>query len=285
MIIRTLAICLALLAAPAGADPLAKELFGAKRAASPHKPAPHGSYAKGCVAGAVQLPETGPTWQAMRLSRNRNWGHPDAIEFIERLSRKAARQPGWNGLYIGDISQPRGGPMLTGHRSHQIGLDIDIWMRPADNLQLSAKTREEISSISMRRAEGAYVNGNWTRAHHEILKAAAKDPAVARIFVFPGAKVQMCKDEKGDRAWLRKIRPWWGHHYHFHVRLNCPSGGRGCQEQVPPPAGDGCRDAEDWVRNILNPPPPDPNAPPPKPRREYVMADLPQACAQVLTAR
>ena len=173
--------------------------------------------------------------------------------------------------------------MLTGHRSHQIGLDIDIWMRPADDISLSRRAREEISSISLRRNKGAFVNQSWTRAHHEILKAAAKDKAVARIFVFPGAKVQMCKDETGNRRWLRKIRPWWGHHYHFHVRLACPKGAAGCVDQAPPPAGDGCADAQRWVDDILNPPPPDPNAPRPQERREYVMADLPESCAQVLT--
>lgn len=269
--------------APVRAEPLAKELFGAAKSASEHSPAPFGSYAKGCIAGAAQLAETGPTWQAMRLSRNRNWGHPETIRFIERLSAFAARQPGWNGLYIGDVSQPRGGPMLSGHASHQMGLDIDIWMLPAGNLRLTRSERENISSVSMRRANGAYVNDNWSRAHHRILKAAAEDPAVARIFIFPGAKVQMCKDETGDRSWLRKIRPWWGHHYHFHVRLNCPRGASGCEDQAPPPAGDGCADAQDWVNNILNPPPPDPNAPAPKPRREYVLADLPKQCAQVLS--
>ncbi len=262
----------------------AKQLFGAKAGPSPQAPAPHGSYAKGCVAGGVQLAETGPTWQAMRLSRNRNWGHPELVDYVQDLSRKAARQPGWNGLYIGDMSQPRGGPMLTGHASHQIGLDVDIWMLPADNLTLSARERENISSISTRRSSGAYTNNNWTRAHHEILKAAASDPRVARIFVFPGAKVQMCNDEKGDRAWLRKIRPWYGHHYHFHVRLNCPRGARGCVDQAAPPAGDGCADAQDWVNNILNPPPPDPNAKPAPPRRELTMGDLPNACAAVLAA-
>ena len=285
MILRTILIAALFAGGPAMAEPLAKELFGAKRAGSAHKPAPLGSYAKGCVAGAVELPETGPTWQAMRLSRNRNWGHPEAIDYVQDLSRKVAKQPGWNGLYIGDISQPRGGPMLTGHRSHQIGLDIDIWLRAADNLKLSRRQREEISSTSLRRANGAYVNDAWTRQHHEILKAAAKDKRVARIFIFPGAKVQMCKDETGSRAWLRKIRPWWGHHYHFHVRLSCPKGTKGCANQAPPPAGDGCAEAEEWVRNILNPPPPNPNAPPPKKRREYVMADLPGACASVLASR
>lgn len=272
------------LVAPVQAQPLAKQQFGAKRDASDQAPAPLGSYAKGCIAGAEQLPETGPTWQAMRLSRNRNWGHPETIDYIKKLSAKAAKQPGWNGLYIGDISQPRGGPMLTGHRSHQIGLDIDIWMLPASRLNLSRQKRENISSISLRRAKGAYVNSNWSKAHHEIIKAAAQDRRTARIFVFPGAKVQMCKDEKGNRAWLRKIRPWWGHHYHFHVRLACPRGARGCVNQDPPPRGDGCAEAQEWVDNILNPPPPDPNYKPRK-RREYVLADLPNSCGAVLRSR
>ncbi len=260
----------------------AKQLFGAKPVASQQSSAPFGGYSKGCLAGGDMLPETGPTWQAMRLSRNRNWGHPETISYIKDLSAKAAQQPGWSGLYIGDISQPRGGPMLTGHRSHQLGLDIDIWMLPAARLNLSAAERESISSISMRRERGAYVNSSWTKQHHEILKAAASDPRVARIFVFPGAKVQMCDDEKSNRAWLRKIRPWWGHHYHFHVRLNCPSGDTSCVNQDPPPPGDGCDDARKWVQDILFPPPPDPNAPKPKPRRELQMTDLPQQCVTVL---
>ena len=267
----------------AAAQPLAKELFGAEHSASRHKAAPFGSYAKGCLAGATELPETGPTWQSMRLSRNRNWAHPEAVAFIKRLSGYAATQPGWNGLYIGDISQPRGGPMLTGHRSHQMGLDIDIWMMPAKNLKLTRSERENLSAISLRKAKGAYVNGNWSAAHHRILKAAAKDPAVARIFQFPGPKTQLCQDETGDRSWLRKIRPWWAQHYHIHVRLACPKGARDCENQAPPPAGDGCDGAQEWVNNSLNPPPPDPNAPAPKPRREYVLADLPKQCAKILS--
>lgn len=263
----------------------AKELFGAKQDGTAQAAAPYGSYAKGCIAGGVMLPETGPTWQAMRLSRNRNWGHPETVDFVKKLSVKAARQPGWEGLYVGDMSQPRGGPMLTGHRSHQIGLDVDIWMRAPKTLTLSEKDREFISSISMRRDNGAYVNEHWTKEHHAILKAAAEDPRTARIFVFPGAKVQMCKDETGDREYLRKIRPWWGHHYHFHVRLNCPEGAVGCVNQAPPPAGDGCKDAEKWVQDILFPPPPDPNAPPRKPRKELTVADLPGQCVDVLQAR
>jgi penicillin-insensitive murein endopeptidase len=282
------ALCAFAVPSVQAAEPEARSLFGAEKTGSPHKAAAFGGYAKGCIAGAVQLPETGPTWQAMRLSRNRNWGHPDTVEFIEKLSKKAAKQKGWSGLYVGDMSQPRGGPMTSGHRSHQLGLDADIWMLPANDLTLSRNARENLSSISMRRDKGAFVNSSWTRAHHNILKAAAKDKKVARIFVFPGAKVQMCNDEKGNRAWLRKIRPWYGHHYHFHVRLSCPKGLKGCENQAPPPAGDGCADAQKWVDDIINPPPAkprDPNAPAPKKRRELVLSDLPQQCSNILSSQ
>ena len=263
---------------------IAKQLFGNTPMPSAQPSQAFGGYARGCQAGAVQLPETGPTWQAMRLSRNRNWAQPSAVSFVQDLSAFAATQPGWKGLYIGDMSQPRGGPMLTGHASHQTGLDIDIWMLPPQRLNLSRQEREDLSSITMRRANGAYTNSSWTPQHEAILRRAAEDPRVARIFVFPGAKVAMCNSATGDRSWLRKIRPWWGHHYHFHVRLNCPAGAVGCENQTPPPPGDGCADAQTWVNNILNPPPPDPNAPPPAPRSELTMASLPGQCVGVLAA-
>lgn len=264
---------------------LAKQLFSVKKRGSQQRSRAFGGYSRGCLAGAVQLPETGPTWQAMRLSRNRNWAHPELIDFVKTLSAKAAQMPGWKGLYIGDISQPRGGPMPGGHRSHQLGLDVDIWMLAPKRLNLTRAQRENISSVSLRRAKGAYTNDKWTRQHLELMKAAAKDPRVARIFVFPGAKVRMCNEATGNRAWLRKIRPWWGHYAHFHVRLKCPEGARGCVDQDPPPPGDGCEDAEKWVQDILKPPPPDPNAPAPKKRRELTMANLPQQCVGVLQSR
>ena len=270
------------------AEPLAKELFGGKSGASSQVPRPYGGYAKGCLAGGVQLPQKGPTWLEMRVSRNRNWGHPELVSFIKRLSAKAANLNGSSGLYISDLSQPRGGPMLTGHRSHQIGLDADIWLMPATNMKLGITARANLSAVSYRRDRGAFVNSKWGPIQHAIVKAAARDKRVARIFIFPGAKVQMCKDAKGDRSWLRKIRPWWGHHYHFHVRLKCPKGARGCVNQAPPPKGDGCDAAQAWVDDILNPPPPkpvDPNAPPRKPRREYTMSDLPKQCQAVLDSR
>ena len=268
----------------AGQEPAAKTLFSSQTTAASLPAQPFGSYARGCLAGAQQLPETGPHWQAMRLGRNRNWGHPITLDFIRDLAGFAARQPGWRGLYIGDISQPRGGPMASGHASHQMGLDVDIWMLPPQRLDLSRSARENISSQSMRRANGAYVNAHWGAGHHAIIEAAAKDPRVARIFIFPGAKLQMCKDAKGNRDWLRKLRPWWGHHAHFHVRLACPKDAQGCENQPAPPPGDGCAEAAQWQADILNPPPPRPDAPKPKPKRALQLADLPASCRAVLAA-
>src|SRR5690606_36092461 len=121
-----------------------------------------GSYAKGCLSGAVQLPETGPTWQAMRLSRNRNWGSPELIAFLQRYSAEVSKLPGWRGVYVGDLSQPRGGPMNGGHASHQLGLDADVWLNPASRLNLSAADRERVSAANYQRAKGAYVNSDWT---------------------------------------------------------------------------------------------------------------------------
>ncbi|MEM8596372.1 MAG: penicillin-insensitive murein endopeptidase, partial [Pseudomonadota bacterium] len=243
-------------------------------------PAPIGSYAKGCLAGGIALAETAPGWQAMRLSRNRNWGHPEMIAFIERLSTDA-QAIGWPRIYVGDISQPRGGPMLTGHRSHQIGLDADIWMRRPGEEVLSRSARERIGSYSVVNASGRDVNGNWTEGHQALIKAAARDGAVARIFVNPAIKVALCRGETGaDRDWLRKVRPWFGHDAHFHVRLSCPAGATGCVDQDPPPPGDGCgRELASWFE------PPDPNATPSTPRRsrrELLLADLPQACQAVV---
>ncbi|CAN5662129.1 penicillin-insensitive murein endopeptidase [soil metagenome] len=270
------------LAAPLAEAQSARALFSASNAPSAHAPHAIGRHAAGCLAGGVELPETGPTWQAMRLSRNHHWGHPKALAFVERWSR-AATAAGWRGLCVGDTSQARGGP-APGHASHQIGLDVDVWMLPATRLDLSRAEREAISSISVRSADGRTVNGKWSRSHHAILEAAARDADVERLFVTGPVKLQMCADAPArDRAWLAKIRPWWGHDSHFHVRLNCPAGQPGCVSPDPVPTGDGCAEAVWWVTDALLPP--DPAAPPPPPRPELTLADLPSQCRAVLGAR
>ncbi|MGB0504667.1 MAG: penicillin-insensitive murein endopeptidase [Pikeienuella sp.] len=273
---------LTMFSVPAAAEP-AKRLFGAALEPSSQAASPEGSYAKGCLAGGAELAITGPSWQAMRLERNRNWGHPDLVAFIARLGEQA-QAAGWPGLLVGDLSQPRGGPMISGHRSHQIGLDADIWMRPGEDRELSRAERRDLSSFTVVARNRLGVNAAWTPEHAQVIRAAASDPAVARIFVNAAIKRELCESTVGDRAWLRKIRPWWGHDHHFHVRLSCPVGSFGCANQAPPPAGDGCDATLEWwfSDEALNPKP-NPDKPKRK-RKEIVLADLPQACEAVLVA-
>jgi penicillin-insensitive murein endopeptidase len=291
------AVLICALAGGASAQDKANRLFGAKTEPSQQAPMPVGSYAKGCAAGNVELPETGPTWQAMRLSRNRNYGQPEMIAFLKDLSVMAT-QVGWKGIYVGDISQPRGGPMTSGHASHQMGLDADVWQLPPPRLNLSRAEREKIGSIPVRSADQRSVTSNWTKSHHALLKAAASDPRVDRIFVAAAVKIEMCKTAKrADKKWLQKIRPVAGHDTHFHVRLKCPAGARLCQTQTPTVnelsnGGNGCDDTLMWwVTDYLNPPkstgkkPKDPEAPPKRGPRDYTMADLPKQCADVLASR
>ncbi len=160
---------------PPPAAGLAMDLFGARSTPAAMPTASYGSYANGCLAGAVPMPETGPGWQVMRLSRNRNWGHPSLVAFLERLGGDA-RAIGWPGIYVGDMSQPRGGPMRSGHRSHQIGLDADIWLRRPDRHALSADERESLGSIFVVSDDRRSVNGNWTEAHHALLEGRGRGP-------------------------------------------------------------------------------------------------------------
>ena len=296
--ILTLLILTIGLSGPVVAQQKANTLFGGLRSGSSGNTGAIGAYAKGCIDGAVELPETGPTWQAMRLSRNRNWGHPELVAFLQRLSVEATRQ-GWVGLYIGDMGQPRGGPMTSGHQSHQTGLDADVWMLPPKRVNLSRAEREELSSISVRTEDQTRVNGNWTQAHYNIMKAAALDPVIDRIFVAAAVKVEMCRTAKrSDRTWLQKIRPLYGHNSHFHVRLKCPAESRTCKTQTPTVAelskgGDGCDETLNWwvttyLDQLRNPPKPKPGAKPAKPKRgarDYTMEDLPRQCQNVLASR
>ncbi len=282
------ALGLAVLAATGAlAQTPAKQLFGAAVDAAPMTPAPYGSYAKGCVAGAEKLEEDGPTWQAMRLSRNRNWGHPELVDFLRDLAADAP-SVGWNGLLVGDLSQPRGGPMLTGHASHQIGLDADIWLTEMPERRLSDREREEISAVSMLKDGTRTLDAEkFTRDHASIIKRAASDERVARIFVHPAIKEGLCRMApqlgRGETDWLRRVRPWYGHHYHFHVRLNCPAGASQCKNQDPPPAGTGCGGAlAYWLSD--EPWTPKPGAAPAKPKPPLTLAGLPNACRTVLTA-
>ena len=264
----------------------AKELFGRKVGPTAARPHVVGFYASGCLAGAAALPINGPAWQVMRLSRNRNWGHPELIHFLEGLGTKVAKAGTWPGLLVGDMSQPRGGPMITGHASHQVGLDADIWLSPMPKRTLTRQEREETSATMVVAADRRDVDpAVWTPAHFAVIKTAAEDPEVQRVFVNPAIKKALCREAGSERGWLHKVRPWWGHDYHFHVRIACPADSPDCKPQDAAGPDDGCgKELTSWFKDsILHPKPPPPDAKPPA-RRYMTMAALPPACKAVLNA-
>jgi penicillin-insensitive murein endopeptidase len=258
----------------------AKELFGRESTPSSSAPRSIGYYTHGCLAGGQELPINGPTWQVMRLSRHRNFGHPNLVKFLERFAAKAP-SIGWPGLLVGDMGQPRGGPMLTGHWSHQLGLDADVWLTPMPDRELTREEREEMMATNV-------VNDGWTDVRPEVwsekyvalYKMVAEAPAVERVLANPAIKKALCRDATGDRSWLRKIRPVYGHNYHFHIRISCPADSPECQKQPPPPLDEGCgKDLDWWLK--------------PKPRQLGIkeggashgipMSALPMACRTVLS--
>ncbi|MEA2877283.1 MAG: penicillin-insensitive murein DD-endopeptidase, partial [Hyphomicrobiales bacterium] len=260
----------------------AKELFGRKLKPAQLEARSIGFYTRGCLAGGVALPINGKTWQVMRLSRHRNWGHPELVAFMERLADKVPKVSNWPGLLVGDMAQARGGPMLTGHTSHQVGLDADIWLTPMPKRPLSREEREEMSATNVVAEDKKDVDPNiWTQGHFAVIKAAAEDPKVERVFVNAAIKKALCREAGGDRTWLHKVRPYWGHDYHFHIRIGCPAGSGECRPQDPAPASDGCgSELDGWFKDSILYPKPSPT--PSKPKPPLTMADLPPACRQVL---
>ncbi len=67
------------------------------------------------------------------------------------------------------------------------------------------------------------VPSRWSSDIASLIKLAAQDNDVTRIFVNPAIKQQLCLDAGSDRDWLRKVRPWFQHRAHMHVRLRCPA--------------------------------------------------------------
>jgi penicillin-insensitive murein endopeptidase len=265
----------------------AKDLFGAMKEPADLASKAIGFYARGCLAGAQPLPINGPAWQAMRLSRNRNWGHPTLVKFLERFAVDVKEKDGWPGLLVGDMSMPRGGPMPYGHVSHQVGLDVDIWYKPMPDHVLSSEEREQIPMESFLSDRGRLNPAMWTAEYEKLLRRAVSYPEVARIFVDPAIKKWLCDNAKGDHKFLGKITPIGGHDDHFHVRLVCPFDDPGCQNQTLPGGDDeGCGNGLDKlfkkiVKPVVKAAKP---AAPLKSKRSILMTQLPAECKTVLQA-
>jgi len=262
----------------------AKQLFSHVGLPSLGKAMAIGYYPRGCLQGGVELPINGPNWQVMRVDRNRNWGHPELIKFLETFAPLASKATGWKGVLIGDMAQPRGGPLPYGHLSHQIGLDVDIWFMPMPNRRLTTEERNDISASNLVASDWKHVNSNWSAADEAFIRTAAEQSEVERVLVNAAIKKKLCEMEgKQHWAWMDKVRPWYGHNDHIHVRLKCPADSPHCRKQPPVPGGDGCeaKELDYWFSDkVLHPHIEAPKHPP----RALTLADLPPACKNVLDA-
>lgn len=233
----------------------------------------------GCVAGAVSLPKDGSGYHVMHLERRRNFGHPALIQEIQTLGRAIERER-LGVLHVGDLAQPRGGPTPFGHRSHQTGIDVDVWFTLSSTLLGRADPlRSNLFAPSLLNDAHSGLNRMlWESRHQRVLELVSRSLRVDRIFVNPHIKRELCRTATGDRSWLRKIRPWWGHDDHFHARLTCPSDSPDCNSQDPVPSGDGCDSSLDWwLRLPSTLPSPGPKAP-----RTGELSRMPDACRRVL---
>jgi penicillin-insensitive murein endopeptidase len=198
-----------------------------------------GGFANGCIIGAHPLPLNSPDYQVMRTDQRRYFGHPDLLAFIQRLSSQA-NQKALGTVLIGDMAMPAGGRFSSGHASHQSGLDVDIWLQ-LPRQRWSAQQLLKPQPIDLVSGDGKQVvDRQWQPQIESLIKMAAQDSEVTRIFVNPAIKQRLCQDAGADRAWLHKVRPWFGHRAHMHVRLRCPAGSLECLDQDAPPVGDGC---------------------------------------------
>jgi penicillin-insensitive murein DD-endopeptidase len=226
-------LCAVAQAEPAVGTPSSPQAWNAVRQPAPWTAESIGGYSAGCLAGASQLPPKGAGYVIARPERGRVWGHPSLISFLEQLGARA-KQLKLPAFFIGDLAQPRGGPAPSGHASHQTGLDVDVAYGAMANGELP-------SMLDGKKQPGKLFTAKVVR----LLQLAAADPRVDRMFVNPAIKRALCQ-ASGDRAWLRKLRPWWGHHAHFHVRLACPERSAECVPQPALPAGDGCGELDWW---------------------------------------
>lgn len=209
-----------------------------------------GAYANGCLQGAKALAQSGPGYETLRRLRHRYFGHPDLIEFIARLGA-AAKAQHLAQVAIGDLSQARGGPTPSGHRSHQSGLDVDVAYAPPASLRgghLEPADREHPILPAVVDLRTRKMTSVWNARVVRLLSIAAADPTVERIFVNPAVRRALCAGPERRAPWLVRLRPWWGHHDHFHVRLKCPAESPLCEPQEPAPIepDEGCGASLDW---------------------------------------
>lgn len=188
-----------------------------------------GFYSDGCMVDDYQLSQFDGNFELVNAWRNRHWAHGRAVNFIAYFTDTMANK-NIGPIKISDVSQHGGGDVSPSHASHQMGLDIDIWL---------ANGNEEYQDV----VQGSSVNEELFEKFHarDMYRTAVANSNVQRIFVNPAIKQYLCRTES-DTSWLRKLRPMSGHTGHMHVRLYCTDFDEDCIPQFEIGPGSGCNE-------------------------------------------
>jgi murein endopeptidase len=163
----------------------------------------HGLQYSGSLSSGTQLPVEGPDWVTWNPVEDRVPNRPGRLYGNERTIRAVlavaaayrAAHPDAAPVLVGDISFAGGGPMEQ-HRSHQNGLDVDIYYPRLDGVLRAPVTKEQID------------------------RRLAQD--LVDRFVAAGAKIVFVGYSIGLRGPSEVVVPYPNHGDHMHVRFPQP---------------------------------------------------------------
>jgi penicillin-insensitive murein DD-endopeptidase len=203
-----------------------------------------GFYTNGKIIGAAAIPLEGLGLLKLFQPRNRHYASTDLISLLLWTAETiSAGFPGGERMQIGDSSAENGGP-ISGHASHQNGLDVDIAYFRLDHREQDPQAVDGFQESFVK--EGQVTENFDTIRNWETIKLVVSTGRVNRIFVDAAIKKAMClhAESLGEAAekteTLRRLRVWPQHDDHFHLRLTCPTRSPECVPQEEPPAGSGC---------------------------------------------
>lgn len=203
-----------------------------------------GFYSNGRLVNADVLPAEGLGFVKIHRPRNRGYGAFDLVQvLVDASARMQQTFPSVDRIMIGDMSAEHG-DNLSGHASHQNGLDADVAFIRADRTEQDPEDtggfREDFVNKG-KLTENFDLPRNWHYA-----KVLIQTGRVQRLFVNAVVKKGLCSfvsligERESQRETLRRLRTIAGHEDHFHVRITCPASSPDCKAQEDVPEDLGC---------------------------------------------
>ncbi len=208
-----------------------------------------GFFTNGSIQDSVTISNEGPGFVKIFRLRERGYGTASLIRMLELAAAGWRREfPIGDRIQIGDSGDHNGG-YISGHGSHQNGLDVDIAYLNRSHVERDPNTNGP-GGYMEQFVSGGKVTANFDIARNwGLMKHLVAQGNVGRIFVDSVIKKTFCSQAAAlDPALpaarrtevLRRLRPYQNHADHLHLRLKCPPNHPKCVEQSEPPSGSGC---------------------------------------------